>query len=550
MTNKKYLTGGEAIIHSAIANGVDTIFGIPGAQIYPLFDGIYKSDIRLIVPRHEQTAAYMAMGYAKSTGKTGVFSVVPGPGILNTSAALCTAMGNCSPIVGLTGQIPSSFMGKGRGHLHELKDQAATLKSLIKDAIHIDSPENLSAQVNQAFSSARSGRPGPVTVEMCWDSMATEYELDILPATRINQPEINQDEIAAAIRLIAAAKNPMIMCGSGAQHAAEEIQALAEMLNAPVAGFRSGRGIISEDQPLGVNPVAARKLWDSTDLLIGIGTRLELPYMRWTDYMQYQAQPTAGAKLIRIDIDPAQMTIFKPDAGIVADSALACRNLINQLTSRITPNKNRLEEIAQAKQAANTALQKVQPQISYLNVIRQVLPNDGFYVPELSQMGFAVWAGCFPVLGARTLVEGGYQGTLGYGFPTALGVKVANPDKAVVAVCGDGGFMFGVQDLITAAENNIGLITLVFNNQAYGNVMRDQKLGYNGRYSGSLLQTPDFIKLADSFGVAAKKVSSPAELKPVLENLIAQDKPALIEVISERGSETSPWEFINMTETV
>ena len=164
------ITVGKAIIDAAQANGMTTIFGVPGAQIYPLFDALYGTGVELIVPRHEQAAGYMAMGYAKSTGRTGVFTVVPGPGVLNAGAALCTAMGNCSSVVCLTGQVPSSFLGQGRGHLHELPDQRATLRTFIKDASRIDSPAEVSATVNRAFKTARSGRPGPVAVETCWDT--------------------------------------------------------------------------------------------------------------------------------------------------------------------------------------------------------------------------------------------------------------------------------------------------------------------------------------------------------------------------------------------
>src|SRR5512145_2510637 len=174
MKIQQQLTGGAAIVEAARANGMTTLFGVPGAQIYPLFDALYGTDVDLIVPRHEQAAGYMAMGYAKSTGRTGVFSVVPGPGVLNASAALCTAMGNCAPIVCLTGQIPSSFLGRGRGHLHELADQAATLRTLIKNAWRIESASDAPELVNKAFRAAASGRPGPVAVEMCWDTMAAE----------------------------------------------------------------------------------------------------------------------------------------------------------------------------------------------------------------------------------------------------------------------------------------------------------------------------------------------------------------------------------------
>jgi acetolactate synthase-1/2/3 large subunit len=291
--------------------------------------------------------------------------------------------------------------------------------------------------------------------------------------------------------------------------------------------------------------VAARQLWDDCDLLIGIGSRLEMPYLRWGNYMTYERKPSSGPKLIRIDIDPEQMSIFEPDVGIVGDSAKACRILHDLLLDNVSPDENRLDEIARAKVMARYALQSVQPQMAYLDVIRQVLPRDGFYVPELSQMGFTSWVGGLPVLKPRTYVEGGYQGTLGYGFPTALGVKVANPDKAVVSVSGDGGFMFGVQELMTAAEFNIGLVSIVVNNRSYGNVRRDQELGFGSRFSGSELKTPDFVKLADSCGVRGYRVDSPQALQPVLEKCIALNQPCLIEIQSERGLESSPWPLIH-----
>ncbi len=546
-TAMKKMTAGEAMIESAIANGVDTVFGIPGAQIYPLFDGIYKHNLNLIVPRHEQSAAYMAMGYAKSTGKTGTFAVVPGPGILNTTAALCTAMGNCSPVVGLTGQVPAPFVGRGRGHLHELKDQAGTLRSIIKDAFSIDRAEDTATVINRAYETVRTGRPGPVTVEMCWDTMATEARFASpapVPADE-PEPEINPDSLKSAVEMIAKARKPMIMCGAGALHASEEVTALAELLNAPVTAFRSGRGVVSEDHLLGLSAVAARQLWDDCDLLIGIGSRLEMPYLRWNNYMQYERKPSSGPQLIRIDIDPAQMEIFAPDLGIVGDSAQVCRALYDLLITKAKPNPDRLDEIAQAKTVAWKALQSVQPQMAYLDVIRQVLPRDGFYVPELSQMGFTTWVGGLPVYQPRTYVEGGYQGTLGFGFPTALGVKVANPDKAVVSVSGDGGFMFGMQELMTAAEFNIGLVSIVVNNHSYGNVRRDQAMGFGSRFSGSELKTPDFVQLAESFGVRGYRVSSPQALKPLLAKCIELNQPCLIEIQSERGLEGSPWPFIH-----
>ena len=540
------MTGGEAMARAALANGIDTVFGLPGAQIYPLFDAFKRLGAQMVFPRHEQAAAYMAYGAAKSTGKAAAFSVVPGPGILNTATALLTAMGGCAPVIGLTGQVPSQFLGKRRGHLHELPDQPATLRTFIKDALHIGQPADAPAIVNRAFQTACSGRPGPVTVEMCWDTMAERGEVAIdssLPP--ILKPEPDPDAIKAAAKKIAAARKPMIMCGAGAQHAAEQVQALAELLNAPVTAFRSGRGIVPEDHVLGVPSVAARELFDEVDVLIGIGSRLEMPTMRWRDMNRYECKPAGGPAIIRIDIDPSEMDRLCPDIAVVADSADACQALLRELTPLASPNPDRLDEVRSAKARADALVDKIQPQVDYLRAIREVLPRDGFFVPELSQMGFASYF-AWPVLAPRTYVTEGFQGTLGFGFPTALGVKVANPDRAVVSVTGDGGFLFGLQELATAAAHRIGLVTLVFNNGAYVNVRRDQQRLFDGRLAGADLQNPDFVRLAESFGVEAHRSSSPESLRPLLERALSQDEPTLIEVVLGNEAEASPWEFIMM----
>ena len=544
---QQQLTGGAAIVEAARANGMTTIFGVPGAQIYPLFDALHGTGVEVIVPRHEQAAAYMAMGYAKSSGRTGVFTVVPGPGVLNASAALCTAMGNCSPVVCLTGQVPSSFLGRGRGHLHELADQAATLRTLIKNAWRIDSPSDASRLVNRAFREAAGGRPGPTAVEMCWDTMAARGSVVIEQAeTALPEPRVDEAAIDAAVQLLAAAKKPMIMCGAGAQHAPREVELLAETLQAPVTAFRSGRGIVPEDHALGVASVAARELWDDVDVLVGVGSRLEMPYMRWGDSMRYERKPSHGPKLIRIDIDPAEMQRLEPDVGVVADAATACRLLAERLRGAVAPSRERVAEIAAAKRVAEAAIDRLQPQAAFLHAIRTVLPRDGILVPELSQVGFATYTGAFPVLAPRTYISEGFQGTLGFGFPTALGAKVANRDKAVVSVTGDGGFMFGVQELATAAQYGIGLVTIVFNNHSFANVLRDQQLQFGGRTIGSRFQNPDFVRLADSFGVAARRVKEPHELRHALEAELAAARPALIEVMLEAGVEQSPWPLIHM----
>jgi acetolactate synthase I/II/III large subunit len=541
------MSGGEAIIRCIKAHGVDTVFGIPGAQIYPLFDALQRLGMRTVFPRHEQAAAYMAMGAANSTGKPACFAVVPGPGILNTTAALCTAMGTCSPILGLTGQVPSTFYGKGRGHLHELRDQPGTLRSIIKDAFFIGEPHDTAATVDRAFDTMLSGRPGPVSVEMCWDTMAAPHDgLAVSVGTAApRKPALDTDAVERVVDALLQAQRPMIMCGKGAQHAAADVQRLAELLQAPVSAFRSGRGVVAEDHPLGVSSVAARLLYENVDLVLGLGSRLEMAYTRWGTPGRFDPRTPNAPKLIRVEIDPDELDRFPPDLAVTGDVDDFCKAAITLLERRTNPDSAKAAEIASAKAVAASMVRKIQPQVDYLDVIREVLPRDGFFVPELSQVGFTSYF-AFPVLTPRTYVTEGFQGTLGYGFSTALGVKVANPTKAVVSVTGDGGFLFGLQELATAAAHNIGAVTIVFNNHSYANVRRDQTMNYSGRLAGADLANPDFVKLADAFGVRAQRVDSPASLKPVLAAAIDADRPCLIDVEMPIGGESNPWEFIHM----
>src|SRR3954465_3811097 len=534
------LTGGEAIVSGLVAHGVDTVFGLPGAQVYGLFDAFHQAQLKVIGARHEQACGYMAFGYARSSGRPGVFSVVPGPGVLNASAALLTAFGCNEPVLCVTGQVPTQFLGKGRGHLHEMPDQLGTLRTYVKWADRIEYPGNAPTTVARAFQEMTSGRRGPASVEMPWDiftqraDTAAATVLEPLPA-----PLPDPDMIKQAAHLIKASKAPMIFVGSGAIDAREEILELAEMIDAPVVAFRRGRGIVSNAHELGLTMAAAYKLWPATDLMIGIGSRLELPTMsRWP------FRPD-GLKSVRIDIDASEMRRFTPDAAIIADARAGTTELLAAVRkAAYKKNSGRRAVIREASATALQEIQQVQPQMAYLNVLREVLPHNAIVTDELSQVGFASWYG-FPVYQPRTFISSGYQGTLGSGFPTALGAKVAHPHKPVVAITGDGGFMFAVQELATAVQYNIGVVTLVFNNNAYGNVRRDQRERFDGRVVAADLVNPDFVKLAESFGVAAARVTSPEVFRPALEKALAHGGPYLIDIEVPKDSETTPWTFIH-----
>ena len=534
------MTGGEAIVDGLLRHGIDTVFGLPGVQVYGLFDAFARNAnrLRLINARHEQTTAYMALGYACATGKPAAYAVVPGPGVLNTTAALATAWGLNAPILCLTGEVPSFMIGRRRGQLHELPDQLGTLRSLLKWADRIEHPAQAPYLVARAFQEMQSGRPGPVALEMPWDQFPAAADVtpqEPLPLQPTPTPD--SEKLAALAKLIDGAKAPMIWVGGGAIDAAPDIGALAERIGAPVVSFRSGRGIIDDRNPLSMTIASAYRIWKSTDLLIGFGSRLDTATGRWG------ALPE-GIKLARIDIDPAEMRRLKVDIGILADSADAARALVKMVAPKNNPE--RASAIARAKAEVAAAIQKVQPQMSFLDAIREVLPENGILCDEMTQVGYVSWFG-FPIHAPRTLITSGFSGTLGAGFPMALGVKVAHPDRPVVSVTGDGGFLFGGSELATAMLHGINLVTIVFNNSSYGNVLRDQHRMFDGRDAGSKLHNPDFIAYAKSFGVRAWRAEDAKALKGVLREALAANAPALIEVPTDINKEPAPWEFLAPT---
>ncbi|MDE0454228.1 MAG: thiamine pyrophosphate-binding protein [Gammaproteobacteria bacterium] len=532
-------TCAEAIVESLIRGGVDTIFGIPGAQTYALFDALYKNRerIRTFVTRHEQGAAYMAFGYAKSTGKVGVYCVVPGPGVLNSTAGLCTA--HNTPVLCIAGQVPSAFVGVGHGMLHELPDQLNTMRTLTKWAARINHPAEAPALVGEAFRQLTSGRIQPVALEVPMDVLGQTSKVEpVEPVSPDVAIEPDPDAIKAAADMIRRARRPMLYVGSGAIHAKSEVTELAALIQAPVTSFRGGRGIVGDDTPYGFNCVAGYKYYAESDLMIGIGSRLELPAFRWQEGI-------ATIQLIRIDIDPTQSVRLRGDLSIVADSRLALQALLRELREDPGDRSSLEAEFEAVKAEAWREIQQIQPQMSYLDVMREVLPRDAFVVEEISQVGFTAWYG-FPVYEPGKLVTGGYQGNLGHGFQTGIGVKIANPDSTVVSIAGDGGFMYGVQELATAVQYKVGLITLIFNNNAFGNVRRDQIEFFEGRVYGSELANPDFVMLAESFGARAHRVNSPAELGDRLQGALEESRrgPVVIEIPCETGSEASAFRLL------
>ncbi len=532
----KTMSTADAIVASLIEHGVDTVFGMPGVQTYPLFDAIARSGLRVLGARHEQTAAYMAFGYAQATGHTGVCTVVPGPGFLNAGAALASAYGASTPVLCITGEIPSRFIGRGLGHLHELPDQLATMRSLTKWAAIVEHPGQAAELTAQAMYHASSGRPRPAAIAVPWDVLGAVAPVSPVPPIPVRSPDLDHAAVTSAADLLAGARNPMIMVGRGARDAAGEIAELARLLQAPVVSFRGGRGIVDDDDPLGFTCVAGFRRWADTDVLLGIGSRIELSWHRW-------GYRPAQLRTILVDIDPVQAVRLQPDVSVVADARAASRVLASALAGRVQPRPDRGAEFRAVKEEAAMQVRDVGTDLDYLAAIRAALPADGFFVEEICQAGFASYFG-FPVHAPRQFVSCGHQGTLGFGYPTSLGVKAAFPDRAVVSIAGDGGFMFGIGELATAVQHDLGVVAVVFNNGAFGNVLLDQRRLYEGREVGARLHNPDFAAVAEAFGAAGYRARSPEALHAALTKALADGRPAVIEVTAELGGTATPWKYL------
>lgn len=535
------LSGAEALVKSLRINGIDTLFALPGGQLDHLFDAIYAEGegLRLISSRHEQGVAYMAYGYAKSTGRVGAYAVVPGPGLLNSTGALCTAWANNARVLCISGQLPLMNIDKGYGDLHEIHDQLGLIRHLTKWAERIAHPADAPRIVNEAFSQLSNGRPRPVAIEMPMDTMGERTAVSLAPgAAERTLPPVDEDAVEQAARLLAAAKRPLIVVGAGAQDACESVLAVAERLQAPVMAKRNGKGIVPSSHYLSANIPMGHRLWGEADVVLAVGTRLRMPLCMWgTD---------DDLKLVRVDIDPAQVhQIRRADVGLTGDAHRVLTALTEKLETMGAPRASREDELSALKASIEQDMRtSVAPQMAYLDAIRAALPADGIFVDEVTQVGFTSWYG-FPVEKPRQHITAGHQGTLGFGLPTALGVVAAHPNKRVVQISGDGGIMFNIGELATAVQYKLPVTTVVFNDHRFTNVQRQQKEWFGGRVIASDLHNPDFLKLADSFGVFGQRVANPQQLGEAIGRAFEQDGPALIEVTVGEFF-PPPWKFIMM----
>jgi acetolactate synthase I/II/III large subunit len=532
-------TTGEAVVAALSAHGLDTIYALPGVHNDEFFDALARNTetIRTVHTRHEQGAAYMALGAALATGRPQAYCVVPGPGLLNSSAALLTAYGMNAPVLALIGQIPEKRIGREFAYLHEIRDQAGIIARLVDWSARIRAPNEAPRLVAKAIQSMFDGRPGPAALECAIDMWGRSGAVRPVAPLPVPAPPVDEDAIKAAAKRLGAAKRPLIVAGGGALDASAEVRQLAELLQAPVLTYRRGRGVIDDHNPLSVNLPLGHELWAEADVVLGIGTHLHMPLLQWgTD---------RDLAIVRIDADPAEPArIIKPKVALIGSAAPIMRRLLDVLPAHNVRRSSRTDEMRERQARMRKRLAKLEPQLAYLAAIRTELPEDGIFLDEVTQVGFAARL-AFPVYQPRTFISPGYQDNLGYGFATALGAQDARRDVPVVAITGDGGFMFTATEMATAMRHRIPLVTILFNDGAFGNVRRIQEERYGNRLIASDLANPDFVAFAESFGATAMRAKGPAELRQALKAAIARrDGPTLIEV--PVGAMPSHWEFILM----
>ncbi|MCY4303339.1 MAG: thiamine pyrophosphate-binding protein [Aestuariivita sp.] len=517
------LSTADATVETLKANGIPMLFGLPGLHNDPLFDSCYRLGMKVVHTRHEQTTGYMALGAAMSTGLPQVNMVVPGPGVLNTTAAMLTAEGNCAPVLTIGGQIPQVDIDRSHGHLHEIYDQKGLARHVSKYSERIRAPYQATRVINDALNAMTGERPGPAFVECAMDIWARQAAVPTpRPASGPVTAPVDDQAIMEATKIIADAKFPMIVVGAGAVKASADITELAERLGAPVLSYRGGRGVMRTDHELAISLPVGHKLWDKVDLAIVIGTRFMIQQTQWGI--------DKNLKIIRIDADPEAPDRFaKPEIAMVGRAEDFVPALLVQIPAGIMRRPDVMTAIEDKNGWFAGKMNTLEPQQGFLQAMRRALPKHGIFVDEVTQLGFASRL-AFPVYEPRKFLCAGYQDNLGWGYGAALGAQAANPDTPVLAIAGDGGFMYQVGELATAVHHNLPVVVVVFDSQGFANVQRIQREHFGNRQIASNLTNPDFVALAEAFGVQGLRAETAEELEQQISIGFASGKPTLVHV--------------------
>ena len=518
------MTGGEALVRSLYAEGVRVVFGLPGVQLYGVMAALRdESRIRFVNTRHEQATSFMADGYARAGGTIGTALVVPGPGLLNAMSGLSTAYSASSPVLMLSGQIPRDSIGRDIGLLHEVNDQLECVRPVTKWRRRVLQVAEVPAAVREAFVQLRSGRPRPVEIEMPPETMEDEGLVELLPPVETTRQVAAERDLDRAAELLLASRAPVIYAGGGVHlsGAHDALAQVAEHLQAGVAQSAEGKGAVSDHNTLSLGAAfwrdsALRAHIHEADVVLAVGSRLAGVSFK------------PGTRIIQLDADEQEIgRSHKDTLGLVGDARATLEALLERLRAASAPRRSRKaeHEALRAKMAAENTME---PNASIIKSLRAGAPENTILVAGMTQIGYysrPFW----PVYEPRTYLSSSYSGNLGYAYPVALGAKVARPDRPVVSISGDGGFLFNAQELSTAARHRINVVAVVFNDSSYGNVARDLDESWGGQY-GAELQNPDFMKLADAYGVVGMRAKEPTEVGRLVREAIEKDRPVLVEV--------------------
>ena len=511
--------GGQAVVDALEAWGVDVVFGIPGVHTLTLYDALYRHPrIRHITTRHEQGAAFMADGYARASGKVGVVFTTTGPAAVNALTPLGEAYAESSPVLLIASGPTEETAGTDLGTLHEMRDQFGMLEKICGQGRRVNRVEDIPEAVSEAFAAMRTRRPRPYVLEVPLDVFKAEADLPQPQAKPLAPPQPNAELLKEAADLIRAASRPLILAGGGAQNASAEVVSLAERIGAPVGLTANGLGVVPADHPLFLGRAETMGAWlAKADLLIAAGTRFADPVVRsWRE-----AKPR---RLVHLDIDPEVIGRRYPaDVGLLGDARSGLQALCEGLDRKASGWSP--EEIASARETPQE--EGVLPEI--LRSLRQTLDRDAVVTSDMTMLCYQARRR-FPVYAPRSFLSPNYYGALGFSVPAAIGARTACPHRQVVALCGDGGFLFTAQELSTARQQRLGLPIVLCNDNTYSAIKRAQDRDCGGRHIGVDLENPDFVQFARSFGVNAARVTSCAELEVALQTALKADLPTVIEV--------------------
>ena len=531
------VTGGYSMARQLAEEGVTHIFGIPGVQLDYATNGLsaFRNQITFINARHEHTTTYAADGYARSTGRVGVALVVPGPGVLNAGAGLVTALSCSSKVLLIAGQIPTRGIGQGLGLLHEIPDQSGILAKLCRGSTLTTDPGQVAGALHGAFVQLANG-PGPVAVEIPPDVLSSRTDGAAIGSEPAGTPwPGSAAELGEAAARLVEAQRPVIYVGGGgrAANAWHELVALAEALGAPLVASTNGKGAFDDRHPLATMPLAHHELLWRADCVLFVGSRT--------------VSPRAGS--LMVNPDAVQISLNNdPDAfgpprnfthTILGDARTGVAALTDLIVGQTGGDRSCwADDLDEIRARAQGRLAGLEPQLSFTSALRDAMPDDTCLVNELTQVGY-VARYALPVHHPRSYIDPGYQGTLGYGYPTAIGAAVGNPDRPVVSVTGDGGFGYGMSEMATVMNYDIPLVCVLFRDDAFGNVQRMHTQQFDGDFHGTTLMNPDMLALAAAYGMSGYRAESPEDLRTMLATAIDARKPALIDV--PIGVTPDPW---------